>query len=144
MATRPGKGHILMVGPYTTATTTYIQVSQVVSFDGPSPEMGTREVTHLGSFAREFEPTILDNGTVSGTIWDDPTNTGQQIITSAVHTTGVPQNLFWKIVAPTTTIFHAFVGTPTNWGLTGFEVEGTVTRNFGIKISGLMTLPTTT
>jgi hypothetical protein len=61
-----------------------------------------------------------------------------------VNTTGIPRNLFWKIVAPTTTIFHAFVGTPTNWGLTGFEVDGTVTRNFGIKASGLMTLPTTT
>lgn len=133
-----------MVGPYTTATTTYLPVGQVVSIDGPSIEMGTREVTHLGSFAREFEPTIVDNGTVSGTIWDDPTNTGYQVINNEVHSTGVPHNLFWKIVFPTTTNFIGFVGTPTNWGLTGLEVEGTATKNFGVKVSGLLTLPTTT
>ncbi len=133
-----------MVGPYTTATTTYIAVGQVQSIDGPAVEMGTREVTHLLSFAREFEPTIVNNGKITVKIFDDPTNTGQQIITAAVHTTGVPTNLFWKVVFPTTTNFIGFLGTPEAWGLTGGEVDGTMMRNLGIQVSGLLTLPTTT
>lgn len=144
MATRPGKGHVLMVGPYTTATTTYIVVSQVVSIDGPQTEMGTREITHLGSVAREYEPTIVNGGPLTIQIWDDPTNTGQQIISSAVHTTGVPQNLFWKVVHPTTTKADIFIGTPTNWGQSGFTVDDTATRNLGIQISGVITIATTT
>lgn len=144
MATRPGKGHTLMVGPYTTATTTYIAVGQVVSIDGPQTEMGTREVTHLLSFAREYEPTIVNGGPLTVQIWDDPNATGQQIISAAVHTTGVPQNLFWKLVHPTTTKFELFVGTPTNWGLSGITVDDTATRNLGIQISGQITLATTT
>lgn len=142
--TRPGKGHVLMVGPYTTATTTYVAVSPVVSIDGPSEEMGTREVTHLQSFAREFEPTILDGGTITIKVWDDPTNTGQQLISNAIHTTGVPTNMFWKLVFPTTTNFLGFFGPATQWALSGLEVDGTATRTLGIKVSGMLTLPTTT
>lgn len=142
MANFPGKGTLLQVALSSTAS--YNTVSQVQNIEGPSAEMGTREITHLASFAREFAPTIVNGGTVTAGIIYDPTNAGQMMIQSAVHTTGVPTSLAWRVVFSTTTKFFAFEGVPTQFSISGITVDDTVMANVGIQVSGVTTLPTTT
>lgn len=142
MANFPGKGTILQVAASSTGS--YSAVSQVQTIEGPSAEMGTREITHLGSVAREFAPTIVNGGTITAGVIYDPSNAGQALIQQTVHTTGVPSSLFWKVIFSTTTKFFAFEGIPTQFAISGVTVDDTVLANLGIQVSGLTTLPTTT
>jgi hypothetical protein len=135
-----GKGTQLQV----TVNSTFVAVGQIVEFTGPSGEMGTREVTHLDSSAREFAPTIVDSGELSGTLLYDPTNTAARAIESNIYTGSPSTGLAMKVVFSTTTRTMTFTGIPTAWGFTGFNVDGTASADFGVKLTGALTLPTTT
>jgi len=135
-----GKGTQLQV----TIQSTYVAVGQITNFSGPSGEMGTRETSHLDSSAREFAPTIVDSGEISGTLLYDPTNAGARLIESNVYTATPSTGLAMKVVFSTTTRSMTFSAIPTAWGFNGFELDGTASADFGVKLTGALTLPTTT
>lgn len=141
MADFSGKGTQLQIS----IQSTFVPISQNVEINGPSAEMGTREVTHLESSAREFRATIVDNGELSGNCLYDPTNQAQAYFQSrASGTTYASTGEIFKLVYATTTKFEQFNGIPTRWAGSGMTVDGTVIKEWGIKVSGLVTLPTTT
>lgn len=141
MANFPGKGTVLQVA----INTTYVDVSQIVSLEGPGGVMGTREITHLLSSAREFAPTIHDGGEVTATILYDPNSPGQAYVQGQVYTAtpGTTGSAF-RLAFATTTKNIAFGAVPTAFPFTGFTVDDTVTVNLGLKVTGLLTVPTTT
>lgn len=143
MSTVPGKGATLEIA--STAGVDLL-VGQVIDIDGPGLVHGTREMTHLGSSAREFSNSIHDAGEVTFNIFYNTTNTGQVQFqrychTSAPHTTGV---LCTLSLGPSGAKALAFYGIPTGFNFNGFNVDGTAGAACSIKITGLVTLPTTT
>lgn len=141
MADFAGKGTQLHVS----IQSTFVAISQNVEISGPSAEMGTREVTHLDSAAREHRATIVDNGELSGRCYYDPTNAAQKYFESrATGTTYASTGEIFKLIYSTTTKFEQFNGVPTRWAGAGMTVDDTVVKEWGIKVSGLVTLATTT
>lgn len=141
MADFAGKGTALQIA----IQTTYVTLSQNVEITGPSAEMGTREVTHLESSAREFRATIVDSGEFTGRCFYDPNNPAQAYFQSrALGTTYLSTGESFRLVFSTTTKFEQFNGIPTRWAGTDYTVDGTATREWGIKVSGVLTVATTT
>lgn len=141
MADFAGKGTQLHIS----IQSTFVAISQNVEINGPSAEMGTREVTHLDSAAREFRATIVDNGELTGRCLYDPNNQAQAYFQGrASGTTYASTGEIFKLIYSTTTKFEQFNGVPTRWAGAGMTVDDTVVKEWGIKISGLVTLPTTT
>lgn len=134
----PAKGTLLKLGlPYSAAS--YSSIALIVSIDGPSREVGTRETTTLVSSAKTFAPTIFDGGEVSGKLLYDPKG-GTQVSLETLLTT--PSLAKWQMVfadtnGPTT---GAFDGVLTKLGPTGIEVESNLEAEFTIKVSGAVTL----
>lgn len=135
-----GKGTQLQVS----IATTFVAVGQLVEVDGPTGEMGTREVTHLDSAAREFAATILDGGEVTGRVLYDPLGAGAVYLQNKVYTATPSTGESMKLVFSTTTKTLPFTAIPTQFGFTGFTVDDTASANIGLKVSGLPTMPTTT
>lgn len=140
MANYGGKGTQLQVS----IASTFVPLGQLVSAGGPTGEMGTREVTHLDSSAREFAATILDGGEVSGSLFVDFANQSHQYMMGKVYTATPSTGEAMKLVFSTTTKTMTFTAIPTAWPFGGFEVDGTATVDFGMKVTGLPTMPTTT
>lgn len=140
MANYGGKGTQLQV----TINSTFLAIGQITELTGPSGEMGTREVTHLDSSAREFAATILDGGEVSGTLLYDANGQAAAYFSGKVYTATPSTGEAMKLVFSTTTKTLPFTAIPTAFGFTGFNVDGTASAEFGMKVSGLPTLPTTT
>lgn len=141
MADFAGKGTQLHIS----IQTTFVAISQNVEINGPSAEMGTREVTHLDSSAREFRATIVDNGELTGRCFYDPNNQAQAYFQSrASGTTYASTGEIFKLFYSSTGKFEQFNGVPTRWAGAGMTVDDTVVKEWGIKVSGLVTLPTTT
>jgi hypothetical protein len=141
MADFAGKGTQLHIA----IQTTFIPISQNVEISGPSGEMGTREVTHLDSAAREFRATIVDSGELTGNCLFDPTNPAQSYFQSrALGTTYLSTGESFRLYFSSTAKFEAFNGIPTRWAGSGYTVDGTATKEWGIKVSGLVTVATTT
>lgn len=146
MATYGGLGTQLQIAHPTTA---FAIVSQVVEINGPESEMGEREITHLGSTgAREFAPTICDNGEISGSLWFDPAQAShvsfQQMVQKATTVAGSSDgSVPMKIVLPTTTKTFTFNGFVKRFAITGLAIDGTVGADWSVRISGSVTYPTT-
>lgn len=141
MADFAGKGTQLHIS----IQSTFVAMSQNVEINGPSGEMGTRDVTHLDSSAREHRATIHDGGEVTGNCLFDPTNQGQAYFQSrAMGTTYASTGEIFKIIMSTTTKFEQFNGIPTRWAGSGYTVDGTAVKEWGIRVSGLVTVATTT
>lgn len=141
MANYGGKGTQLHI----TINTSFVPLSQAVEITGPSGEMGTREVTHLDSSAREFAPTILDGGEFTWNMLYDANSASQSYFQSKVYTaTPATTGETMKLVLSTTTKTIPFNGIPTRFNLTGMNVDGTVTAECAAKVTGLPTMPTTT
>jgi hypothetical protein len=133
----PAQGTTLAHG----VTGVYTALAQVVSLDGPSTEIGTRETTHLGSgVVKTFAPTLVDNGTVSGQIEFDPkSDTHAYLVT--VSQTPVANDQ-WKMTFAdnhTGASTATFVGHLTKLAPTGIETEANLLADFEIKISGAVT-----
>ena len=140
MANFAGKGTTLQVS----INSSFVTISQNVEITGPSPEVGTREVTHLESSAREFNGTIVDSGTLTGNCLFDPTNAGQAYFQGKINTATPSTGESFKLIYSTTTKSETFTGIPTSWAGSGMTVDGTVVKEWGIKLSGLITSATTT
>jgi hypothetical protein len=137
MPVHAGKGTVFQVS----VNSSFIPVGQVTSIGGPDASVGTFEVTNLDSSMREFTPTIGDGGSASLNVNYDPTNAGQAFLQGLVAT---PSTISCKIIFPTTTRFMTFGGVLTGFAAGPITVDNIHTRDIGIKISGSITVPTTT
>jgi hypothetical protein len=132
----PAKGTQLKHG----VASVYTAIAQVVSLDGPSAEVGTRETTHLTSTAKTYAHTILDSGEVSGQLEFDPKGTSHAILLGLLSTP--LSDVQWQMLfadatnGPSTA---TFVGVLTKFAPTGIEVEANLLADFTIKISGGVT-----
>jgi hypothetical protein len=128
-------------------TTVFVAISQLKEISGPSAAQGSRDVTHLESAAKEFAPTLPDNGTLSGSCIYNPSDPGQVSLITLVSTptTLVSQNQLspFKLISATTTQFFIINGLVMKADIVGGDVEATAMLDFEVKISGAVTYPTT-
>ena len=119
----------------------YTTIAQVISLDGPSREVGTRETTTLSSTAKTYAPTIPDSGEVSGQLAYDPKGTSHTILEGLIKTPVADQE--WEIAFADATngpTMAQFLGILTKFAPTGIEVEANLLADFTIKVSGLVTI----
>lgn len=120
--------------------TVYTVLAQVVSLDGPSREVGTRETSILTSTTKTFAPTLLDNGEVSGKLLYDPKSDSHVTLDALIASqlvTGEPWKLTFADASATT---YGFLGVFTKFAPTGIEIEANLEADFAIKISGPITI----
>jgi hypothetical protein len=132
MAYLIGKGTVLQV-----LNGTFQTVTQVKQLTPPQLEMGTTEVTHLGSSMRERVATINDPGEASFMLEFDPANTQHQyLITNAL--TGA--QLSWKIILSNTTSTITFSACIKKWGIGELQADNVATIPVTLQINGLVTV----
>lgn len=102
MTVWPALGTKLSVDKNGTATT-FTDVGQVVSIDGPTAGVGQAETTHLQSTWKEFRPTIPDGGEISMEVEFDPTDTGAGGTHGFLKAiAAIPAKYYWRLTYPTT------------------------------------------
>jgi hypothetical protein len=145
MAVLPGEGTLLQIESVTPGT--YTTIGQRVSIGGPGISVEPVETTHLDSTWKAFRPSkVPDGGEVSMQLEYDPEDAVHIIILG--HLTTPPTTLpNWRIVfnnGTGTRKHYQFAGFPTEWSPTGMEVEGNLLADVTIKVSGAITVGTTT
>lgn len=124
-------------------TGTYTALLQVVSLDGPSSEMGTRETTHLTSAnsAKTYAKTLFDGGEVSGQLEIDPKGDTHSVWLALFYSnTQVTNGEQWQMTFVDAGVSKAtFLGILTKFNVTGVEMEANLLADFTIKISGVVT-----
>lgn len=135
------------------STSAFTLVGQVQSLDGPGMKVGRRDVTHLGSVTKEYEPTVGDPQEFKGTLLYNPNDDGvkimQQRANSVYQSTTAGSSMVsggdtFKLVFPTTTKVPSFQGFVSEFTLLGGDIEGGWTASFGIQPTRAITYPTTT
>ena len=127
----PGKGTVLSHG----VTTTYTNVAQRVSLDGPEMEVGKADTTHLDSSCKTSRPTIADPGELSGKLWYDPQDAIHKLLFGFIGTTSNTEE--FKLVfadatnGPTTWAFNAWLS---KFKPTGMEVESNLEADFTLQL----------
>lgn len=134
------KGIKLQIGDGATPTEGFTDVAHIGDVAGPSLAMDTVDVTHHGSTAKEFKPTIEDGGEVTLPInWDPAEATHKNAAGGLAYC--LKQKLLknFKIVYPTAAndslSFAAYV--------VGFEPEGPVSGKLTAKVKLRVSGPVT-
>ncbi len=119
----------------------FVTVGGTVSLDGPKPELKMRDVTDLSSATITSRPAIGDPGTLSGTLFFDPSDANQIVLRAKILTPSQTPDEFKITYADgnTTPANDDFKGFLTKWDVNGIEVEGSVQANFEIRISDQFT-----
>lgn len=134
------------------STSAFTQIGQITSIDAPGFKVGKRDVTHLESVTKEYEPTIGDPQEFKGTLLYNPLDAGIGIVQQRAMTvyqstvsgsSMVAGGDTFKIVFPTTTKVIQFQGFITEFTPKGGDVEAGFTADFGIQPSRVVTWPTT-
>ena len=133
----PARGTVLQIGsPYSAPS--YSSIAQIVSLDGPSREIGTRETTILTSTSKTYAPTIFDGGEVTGKLLYDPTGSTHSTLETIMAGSG--SLLKWKVIFnDSASTSKTFDGIFTQFQPTGIEVEANLEADFTIKVSGAIT-----
>lgn len=147
MATIPGLGSEMSIGVLSTAAST--PIGNVTAISGPGNEVSTRDITHLGSTAKEYARAIFDGGEATCTILLSTAATGYANIKSALTGATTPftdalsvSGFFFKLALGSTAgPAITFMGLPVGFPITGIEPEGTVTAELTVKVTGAVTLP---
>jgi hypothetical protein len=133
----------------TTSGGTYTPVGQLKSLDEPEEEMGQWESTGLTSAAKEYLPTLIDGGEVSGHVIWNPADMTHIALVGYFQAGTI---LYWKIVYPeqvgpglaSPASYHIpFVGFLIGFTTGPSEVEAYHEAVFKIKITGLPGVPVT-
>ena len=123
---------------------TYTSIGQIVSVDAPGMKVGKRDVTHLLSATKEYEPTIGDPQEFKGTILYNPSDPGVVFIQTRCTTPStVAGGDAFKVIFPSTAKNFAFTGFFTEFTPKGGDVEGSWMADFAIQPSRAITYPTT-
>src|SRR5262245_4829069 len=96
MAIYPGQGTIIKA----TISNTLAAIFQVLELDGPTPEVGTKEITNLGDTVKRYRAQLPDMGEITGTVQYDPANNTHQFLTTTINTWPQP-SIVWNEVFPT-------------------------------------------
>lgn len=116
-------------------------IGQIQSVGDIGLQVGKRDVTHLGSAAKEYAPSIGDPQAISVSVIAAATDNGLQAFLSKVNTPSTALDTF-SVILPTTTKTFGFSGFPSK-GIWKFgDVEGTVMADLEIQPSGALTFPT--
>ena len=131
----PSKGTTLQLD----IASTFTEVAQVISLTAPDAEVETFDATHLGSSTgREKEPTgFVEGGTVSLSLFFDPTETTHQAMTDLITTPAVSS---WKIVWSDTTEWP-FSGVLKSFTPTAELADG-LKADVSIELDGIVSYPT--
>lgn len=144
MAKLQGKGTLLKVE----ISSVYTTIAQVTDLSGPQSEVGTFNGTSLdGAVGMEKYPTgFVDGGTLSGTMFLDPTNSTLQYltdnITTPIRSSGADRDDAFKIIFPNSAATEwPFNGIIKTLGLTVALNDG-IKSPFSIEVNGMVTYPT--
>jgi hypothetical protein len=128
----PGLGTILQLS----ISSTYTNVAQRVSLDGPELAVGTANTTDLDGTVETYRPTLPDSGELSGTLYYDPQDSTHSALFSAVTAPSQTLNL-WKLkFTDAAASILAFSGILTKFKPTGMTKDGNLSADFSIKVSG--------
>ena len=137
MTVYPALGTKLSVDK-TGGSSSYTDIGQVLSIDGPSSEVGQAKTTNLASTWQEWRPTLPDGGTVGFDVQYDPTDTGTHSFLKTIAAT--PAKYHWKVTYPTTPettdSFRAFL---TKLGRSASGAEENLEASCELKVDGPIT-----
>lgn len=126
---------------------TYTAVAQILNFDGPSSEIGTRDTTVLDSVAETSDVTLFKGGEVSGQAMYDPQCDSHQVMETLMTPDGAVLTQ-WQVkfgdktnggTAGVGGTRKTFMGILTKWAPTGIKREENLLVDFSIKVSGAIT-----
>lgn len=121
--------------PY--ASPVYADVGQVVSLDGPSSEVSTRDTSHLLTTHRTFDVGIYDGGEVSGEVEYDPAGDTHTLLRALQRSPAIKK---WKMIYTDSGAGDdTFDGILTKWNPTGIAIGENLMAEFSIKVSGNIT-----
>ncbi len=139
MAIVPGQGTILKS---TLGNNNAIALFQLVEMDGPTAEVGTKEITNLGDTVKKYRAQLPDGGEITGTIQYDPADGTHTALTTLINA-WPQQSKSWSEVLPTannsTLTFSAFL---TKFSPKGMNEDDNLEADISLKITGLVTWPT--
>jgi hypothetical protein len=128
-----GKGTLLQHGVAGTPIV-YTTIAKRVSISGPEMSVAEIDATDLDSLAMESEPGLPDAGSISLTINYDPESATHQLLFDLVFT---PTVELWQLVTKDGTKFP-FSGWLSKFSPTGMEVNGKLTADIEIRVTGVI------
>lgn len=116
-------------------TPTYTEISQVLSIEGASNEVGSVETTHLGSTRKTYRPSLPDGGETSFEIEYDPADAEHVFLRGLADAPAVRS---WRIIYPTApkATYHTFSGFLTAFNPSAGGPEENLTASITIKVTG--------
>lgn len=129
-------GTVLKIGDGTTPTEVFTAIAEIKDIKGPSSSVGTEDVTHQGSAAAEFVPTVLDNGEVSFDINLDPTSTTHADLYDDMESK--TKRNFQLIMTDSGATQYAFAAYITKFER-DMKVKGSLGASITLKITGAIT-----
>ncbi len=138
MAIYPGQGTILKATISNNATAIF----QLVEIDGPTAEIGSKEVTNLGDVVKKYRAQLPDAGEITGTCQYDPANATHAALTTMINTWPLAA-VVWNVVWPTTNSSNAaFSAFLTKFSPKGMNEDDNLEADISLKLTGLITWPT--
>jgi hypothetical protein len=134
MAVHTGNGSILKA----TISSVLTAIAQVTEIDGPSIEVGTKEITNLSDTVKKFRALLPDYGEVTFTIEYDPADTTHAFLQTTVATS--PQSaIVYELDFSDTTHKATFSAFITEFHPKGMTPEDTLEADVKLKITGVVT-----
>lgn len=133
MSVVQGKGTLLQHG-VTGTPIVYTTIANRVSIDGPDMSVAEIDTTDLDSLAMESIPGLPDMGSVSMQINYTPSAITHKLLLGFMLTPSVE---LWQIVFRDGTKFP-FSGYLTKFSDTGAEVNGKITADIEIRVTGVI------
>ena len=117
-----------------TISSTLTTIGMRVSIGGPDMSVNVKDVSHLDSTHVEKLPTIPDSGTLSLSMFYDPTDSTDTFLFGLSQTPAV--TVFALIIASGTPATFTFSGILTKFSPNGMEVDGYIGADVTIDITG--------
>lgn len=125
-----GLGTLLKVTIASTLTTVGLRVS----ISGPDMSVGVKDLSTLDSTHAEKGPTIPDSGSISLSLFYDPTDATHTNLFTLANT---PAVVVWALVIPTgTPATFTFSAILSKFALNGMEVDGYLGADVTLDITG--------
>lgn len=113
---------------------TYTKVIQIQNLTDNPTERPEIDVSDLDSVAVEVLPGLGSFGTMSGTVWHDPTDTSHALI-NTMYTSSSVRSM--RVILPNDVGYFVFSGYVSLWGMPGtIGVNNALQTSLTIKKSG--------
>lgn len=139
----PALGTTIAVDKLGGETPTYSVISQVLSIEGASNEVGSIETTHLQSARKTYRPGLPDGGEVSFEVEYDPSDPDHKFLRGLADE---PEILSWQVSYPTEpkATLDTFDGFLTGFTPSAGGAEENLTASITIKVTGPVVTTTAT